>query len=114
MNFECKPTELPVIAQMRDIYRHEMHCQVMFDSLHVRPGWTTPYLLTIDNSIAGYGAVAHAGPWKDKPTIFEFFVLPAHRNRTFHLFSALVRGCGTRNLETQTNNPFLGVMIHSL
>ncbi len=114
MNIECRPTELPGIAQLRDIYRHEMHCQVMYDSLHVRPGWTTPYLLTIDGAVAGYGAVAHAGPWKDKPTIFEFFVLPAQRHRTFHLFAAFVEACGTRQLETQTNNPFLGVMIHSL
>jgi GNAT superfamily N-acetyltransferase len=114
MNIECSATQLASIQQLRDIYRHEMHCQIMFDSLHARPGWTTPYLLTIDGSTVGYGAVAHAGPWKDKPTIFEFFVLPTQRHRTFHLFWALLAACGTRRIETQTNSPFLGVLIHAL
>ena len=68
--------------ELRDIYRHEMHCQIMFDSLHTRPGWTTPYLLSIDGGAVGYGAVAHAGPWKDKPTIVEFFVLPERGSLT--------------------------------
>jgi GNAT superfamily N-acetyltransferase len=114
MSIECGVTQLSRIQHLRDIYRHEMHCQIMFDSLHDRPGWTTPYLLTIDGAGAGYGAVAHAGPWKDKPTIFEFFVLPALRHRTFHLFSAFVAACGTRAVETQSNSPFLGVLVHAL
>jgi len=99
---------------MRDIYRHEMHCQIIHDSLHVRPGWTTSYLLTIDGAPAGYGAVAHAGPWKDKPTIFEFFVLPARRDRVFDLFAAFVDACGSRAIETQTNGDMLGVLAQSL
>lgn len=114
MNIECSRTELPKILHLRDIYRHEMHCQVTHDSLHVRPGWTTPYLLRIDGAAAGYGAVAHAGPWKDKPTIFEFFVLPTQRHRTFRLFAAFVAACRTRSIETQTNDPFLGVLVQSL
>ena len=114
MNIECSETRLPAIQHLRDIYRHEMHCQIIHDSLHDRPGWTTPYRLTVDGSAAGYGAVAHAGPWKDKPTIFEFFVLPTQRHRTFRLFSAFVAACGTRAVETQTNGPFLGVLIHTL
>ena len=90
MNIECGVTDLATIAPMRDIYRHEMHCQIMFDSLHDRRGWTTPYLLKIDGAPAGYAAVAHAGPWKDKPTIFEFFVLPGQRHRMIHLFGKLI------------------------
>lgn len=114
MNIECSATPLSTIQRLRDVYRHDMHCQIIHDSLHDRPGWTTPYLLTVDGSTAGYGAVAHAGPWKDKPTIFEFFVLPTQRHRMFRLFSALVTACGTRALETQSNNQFLGVLIQAL
>ena len=113
MNIECSATTLSTIQNLRDVYRHEMHCQVIHDSLHERPGWTTSYLLTVDGAPAGYGAVAHAGPWKDKPTIFEFFVLPTQRHRTFHLFSAFVAACGTRDVETQTNDPFLGPLIQT-
>jgi hypothetical protein len=114
MNIECRPTSLSTIQRLRDVYRHVMHCQIIHDSLHDRPGWTTPYLLTVDAATAGYGAVAHAGPWKEKPTAFEFFVLPAQRHRTFRLFSAFVAACGTRAIETQTNNPFLGVLVQAL
>jgi hypothetical protein len=32
--------ELGEIQSMRDVYRHEMHCQIIFDSVHVRPGWS--------------------------------------------------------------------------
>ena len=113
MNIDCRATSLSAIQHLRDVYRHEMHCQVIHDSLHERPGWTTPYLLTVDGAPAGYGAVAHAGPWKDKPTIFEFFVLPTQRHRTFRLFSAFVAACGTREVETQTNDPFLGPLIQT-
>jgi GNAT superfamily N-acetyltransferase len=114
MNIQWCATDLPSIQRLRDIYVHEMHCQVIHDSLHERPGWTTQYLLTVDGSAAGYGAVAHAGPWKDKPTIFEFFLLPALRHRTFRLFSAFVTACGTRAVETQSNDPFLGPLIEAL
>jgi GNAT superfamily N-acetyltransferase len=113
MNIECRVTDLQTIAPLRDIYRHEMHCQITKDSLHVRPGWTTPYLLKVDGAPAGYGAVAHAGPWKDKPAIFEFFVLPGQRHRTFRLFSAFVAASGTRSIDTQTNGTVLGVLAQS-
>jgi len=113
MKIECRQTQLPEIAHLRDIYRHEMHCQVTHDSLHIRPGWTTPYLITLDGAPAGYGAVAHAGPWKDKPTIFEFFVLPTLRHRTIRLFWQFVSAAATLSVETQTNDPFLGVLIQS-
>ena len=96
MNIECSVVSLSTILRMRDAYRHEMHCQVVHDSLHERPGWTTQFLVTADGCPAGYGAVAHAGPWKDKPTIFEFYVPPALRHRMFRLFSAFAAACGTR------------------
>jgi len=113
MTIECTATDLPTIAHLRDIYRHEMHCQIMFDSLHIRPGWTTPYLLKIDGAPAGYGAEAHAGPWKDKPTIFEFFVLPTQRHHAIRLFKQLIAATGIRSVETQTNRTLLSVMLHS-
>src|SRR5262245_42420948 len=113
MNIECGVTNLPAIAHLRDIYRHEMRCQIIHDSLHVRPGWTTPYLLKVDGAPASYGAVAHAGPWKDKPTIFEFFVLPAQRHRVFRLFQEFVTVSGTRSVETQTNGTVLAVLVQS-
>src|SRR5262245_11523191 len=70
--------ELGEIQSMRDIYRHEMHCQIIFDSIHIRPGWTLEYLITEGESKLGYGSVAVAGPWQAKPTVYEFFLLPQY------------------------------------
>jgi GNAT superfamily N-acetyltransferase len=103
--------ELGEIQSMRDIYRHEMHCQIMFDSIHVRPGWTHEYLITEAESKLGYGSVAVAGPWQAKPTVYEFFVLPQHRTRIFDAFVAFLRSSGATAIETQSNAGLLTVML---
>ena len=46
--------ELPEIERLRDIYRHEMNCQVIHDSIHGRPGWTHEYLISAGGAKAGY------------------------------------------------------------
>jgi GNAT superfamily N-acetyltransferase len=113
MSIEVRKTTLPEIQGLRDIYRHEMPRQIMCDSLHVRPGWTQPYILTIDGAPVGHGAVTFGGPWKDNPTIFEFFVVPPQRRRLFDLFAAFVDAAGTRRVETQTNGTLLAVLAQS-
>src|SRR5262245_34753511 len=91
-----------------------MNCQIIHDSLHSREGWTLSYLLRIDGAPVGYGSVAVSGPWKDKPTIFEFFVLPQHRGRLFDLFAALMTETGATLIETQTNDVVLSTILHAL
>jgi hypothetical protein len=95
--------ELGEIQSMRDVYRHEMHCQIIFDSVHVRPGWTHEYLITEGESKLGYASVAVAGPWQAKPAVYEFFVLPQYRTRLFDTFVAFLRSCGANAIETQSN-----------
>jgi hypothetical protein len=34
--------------------------------------------------------IVRAPAWTGKPTIFEFYVLPAHRGRAFHLFDVFL------------------------
>ena len=74
----------------RDLYRHEMNCQIVGDSIDERPGWTQPYLLYAGEETAGYASIAVSGPWKGKPTVFQFFVLPQFRGRVFDFFTTLV------------------------
>ena len=81
---------------LRVRYRAEANCQITKDSIHSRPGWTRSYLLHIGGRVAGFGSVAVAGPWTDKPTVFEFYVLPEWRGRAFDLFEALVEASGPR------------------
>ena len=54
-----------------------MNCQIVHDSLHRRHGWTTTYLLAVGGVPQGWARMALGGPWTDKTTIFEFFVLPS-------------------------------------
>ncbi len=105
--------ELSEIEDMREIYRHEMNCQIIHDSIHARPGWSREYLLTDGNSKVGYGSVAVAGPWQSTPTIYEYFVLPQHRLRIFDFFIELLVTTGVNAVETQSNDMLLTTMLHT-
>lgn len=98
---------------MRVRYRAEANGQIVHDSIHARPGWARSYLLQAEGRVAGFGSVAVAGPWKDKPTVFEFYVLPGARGRCFDLFEALVETSGARFFEVQTSDSLLTVMLHA-
>src|SRR3954469_7713982 len=113
MILSAAPTTLAQIAPLRELYRAEMNCQIMGDSFHTRPGWTQSYLLLIDNQPAGYGSIAIAGPWKDKPTAFEFFILPEHRLRVFDLFETFLAAANPIAIETQSNGILLHIMLHT-
>src|SRR6266581_3588929 len=75
MSLDIHPTDLPTLQPLRDRYRQEMNCQIIHDSIHIRPGWTREYLLRLNDQPAGYASIAIAGPWKDKPTLYEFYLL---------------------------------------
>jgi GNAT superfamily N-acetyltransferase len=106
---ECSLDE---VLPWRDLYRQEMNCQIIHDSIHFRQGWSREYLLREGSTTVGYGSVAVAGPWKDKPTIYEFHVAPPAQGRVFELFEALLSASQAVALETQSNDPSLGVLIH--
>jgi GNAT superfamily N-acetyltransferase len=103
---------LPLVLPWRDLYRQEISCQIIHDSIHFRAGWTREYLLRDGATTVGYGSVAVAGPWKDKPTIYEFHVTPPARARAFELFESLLAASGAVAIETQSNDPQLTVMLH--
>jgi RimJ/RimL family protein N-acetyltransferase len=90
-----------------------MHGQIVHDSLHTRPGWTRSYLLLVDGCAVGFGSVAIGGPWEGKPTVFEFYLLPKARGRTFDLFEAFVAASGALFFEVQTSDLLLTVMLHT-
>lgn len=113
MNLSARPTAPQDIAPLRQLYRAEMNCQIMYDSLHTRPGWTQSYLLLADNQPTGYGTIALAGPWKDKPTAVEFFILPQHRLRLFDLFETFLAASKPIAIETQSNRTLLHIMLHT-
>lgn len=90
-----------------------MNCQIVHDSIHRRTGWTTTYALAVDDVDVGFGSVAIGGPWAGKPTIFEFYVVLAHRGRAFQLFEGFLEACGAKFMEIQSNDVLLAVMLHT-
>ena len=101
------------VLLLREQYCQEMNCQIVHDSIHRRRGWTKTYRLSVDSSTAGFGGMAIGGPWTDKPTIFELYVVPEHRGRAFDLFEALLAASQARFLEIQSNDLLLSVMLHT-
>jgi GNAT superfamily N-acetyltransferase len=101
------------ILPLRVRYRAEANGQIVHDSIHARSGWTKSYLLQVDRHIAGFGSIAVAGPWKDKSTVFEFYVLPEWRGRAFDLFETFVAASGAHFFEVQTSDILLAVMLHT-
>jgi len=113
MELAVKATDVQDILPWRDMYRLEMACQIIHDSLHSRKGWTEPYLLIAGGITVGYGSIAVGGPWKGRPTVFEWYVVPQHRLRLFDLFHALLAASGAARIETQSNDTLLTVMLHA-
>ncbi len=113
MQIQATLSSAAQILPLRTRYREEMQCQIVHDSIHRRPGWTLSYLLECDGAAAGFGSIAIGGPWKGKPTVFEFYVLPAYRTKAFDLFETFLASSNARLFETQSNDVLLTVMIHT-
>jgi GNAT superfamily N-acetyltransferase len=113
MRLQAKLSTAQEILPFRERFREEMNCQIVHDSIHTRKGWTLTYLLEVGGAAVGFGSVAIGGPWKDKPTVFEFYVLPEYRTRAFDLFEALLSVGNPRFMEIQSNEPLLAVMLHT-
>jgi GNAT superfamily N-acetyltransferase len=113
MVITAQPCELDAILALRDMYRLEMNCQIIHDSIHSRPGWTREYSLRIDGEVAGYGSVAIGGPWTEIPALYEFFVAGPHRLKAFELFNALRIASGAAKMEIQSNDSLTAVMFHT-
>ena len=113
MKFTAKLVPVEEILRWRDHHRNEVNCQIVHNSLHARPGWTLSYLLFVDATIAGYGATAIGGPWKSKPTVFEYYVLPKYRLHLFALFEVFLKESAAVAMEVQTNTPLLPEMLHA-
>jgi GNAT superfamily N-acetyltransferase len=113
MEFTVQPVEVSEIRSWRELYRREMNCQIVHDSLHSREGWTRPYLIESSGEAAGYGSIAIAGPWAGKRTIFEFFIAEKHRSRFFEAFEAFMAASAADSIEVQTNDVMLTAMLHT-
>lgn len=113
MRYRVEATSPDNLLALRTRYRAEMNCQIIHDSIHRRSGWALCYLFHVDGDPAGFGSVAVAGPWKDKPTIYEFYLRDVYRCEAFHVFDAFLAESRAAALETQTNDLLLPVMMYA-
>jgi GNAT superfamily N-acetyltransferase len=109
MQIDVALVQLDDILTLRDLYRQEMNCQIVHDSLHAR-GHFDSYLIRADNRIAGYACV---GGYKERPriTVKEFYLLPAYRASALVLFRELVGTSQATRIEVQTNDILLSLVF---
>ena len=112
-DFTIQEVTLDRIRPMRERYRTEMNCQIVHDSIHVRPGWTREYEVAAAGRPIGYGSVALAGPWTTQPALYEFYLLPEWRLRVFDAFRALAASARASRMEVQSNDRLSTVMLHA-
>lgn len=110
MTINVHRAEFPEIAAMRDVFRKAMNCQIVHDSIHVRTGWTHEYVVVDGDAAVGYGSVAVAGPWRDKPTVYEFYMVPERRSRAFATFDAFLSASNPQAFEVQTSDALTTVL----
>ena len=109
MTSDVSPVPLAEIAALRDLYRQEMNCQIVHDSLHER-GFTESYLVRANEKVVGYGAlIRDRAGWKD--TIKEFYVFPAHRAHALEFFRQFALAARVARIEAQTNDRLLTLML---
>ena len=104
----CNPD---AVLALRGRYCEEMACQTIFYQIHQRAGWTETFALYANDKLAGFGTKAISGPWRERPTIIEFYVSPEQRSHVFRLFEALLVKTGVQHIETQSNGTILAHML---
>lgn len=112
---KCSAFEIPPQETLahRTRHREEMGCQIVHDSIHRRQGWMKCFRLELAGRSVGYAGVAVGGPWKDRPTILEFYVLPEERTRAFDLFEVFLAESRAQALEIQSSDVLPTVMLHT-
>jgi len=113
MSIAVATTSLARIRHWREMYRAEMSCQIIHDSIHERPGWTEEHVVSVAGTAVGYGSVAVAGPWQGTPTAYEFYVVPEHRLQLFDLFRVFLQESGAVSIEVQSNDVLATTMLHT-
>jgi GNAT superfamily N-acetyltransferase len=108
MSIDVAPVSLETILPLRELYRREMNCQIIHDSLP-RRGFGNMFQIRESGQLAGYGFVMG---YSDEPKdmIREFYVLPSYRGTAQRLFRHLITASQARRILTQSNDFLLTMM----
>lgn len=111
MTISVRRSTIEEIERLRELYRQEMNCQIIHDSIHHRPNWSNEYLLSWDSQPIGYASVAVKGPWTEAHSIYEYFLERPYRANLFACFQQLLQACNAFRIETQSNDVLLTNML---
>jgi hypothetical protein len=105
MTIDISPVPLDEDLPLRELYRREMNCQIVHDSLP-RRGFGDLFLIRADGRVAGYGFVmGYRG--EPREMIREFFILPAYRSAALPIFRQLIEISRATRVMAQTNDILL-------
>jgi GNAT superfamily N-acetyltransferase len=109
MELDAQKVDLEAILPLRALFLEEAHHQVRYNACHER-GWSDSYSLVVDGRNVGYGSIK-GREIKARDTVFEFFVIPAFRNRSSDLFRQLIAAAKPAFIECQSNDPLLAASL---
>ncbi len=108
MKIEVIRAKYQDVEALRGLYRQEANCQIVHDSMLSR-GLADPYLILVDERIAGYGAVLNK---YDKDRLAEFYTLPHQRGNALTMFRELLAVSKATSMEAQTNIPWMLTLLY--
>jgi GNAT superfamily N-acetyltransferase len=110
MAIDILPVPLEEVLPLRELYRRELNCQIVHDSL-LRRGFGELFLIRADGRVAGYGFVmGYRGEPRDM--VREFYILPAYRGSALATFRRLIEVSQARRIVAQTNDVLLTLMLY--
>jgi RimJ/RimL family protein N-acetyltransferase len=101
---------LKELGDLRTKFLAEIDNQFTYDKYHLY-GWADTWLITIDGTIAGYGAVCGKDKLEDRDSIMEFYLGPGFRKDAHEIFATLIEVTTVAYIECQSNDPFLSGMF---
>lgn len=104
MGITVKQCKLDDIREMRSKFLLEMRAQFIHDKCHLY-GWSDDYLIQYNDMAIGYGCVWGPEQREDRDTIFEFYLMPDHRQYQVIAMQELILQSRASKLECQTNDP---------
>jgi GNAT superfamily N-acetyltransferase len=101
--------DLREILPLRELFLQENNFQIRYDARHAR-GWTDSYLLRVENSVVGYGAIT-GQERNQRNTVFEYFIVRPFRKNASAIFKQLLSASGAEYIECQSNDLLLSPML---
>ena len=101
-------SRLRTIGPLRGLFLQELNAQCRYDAAHWRKG-TNEYLIAHDGRAIGYGAVKDMHD--SRGTLFEFYLVPAHRGEALAILRDAAAVSGAEALECQTNDLFYTSLV---